>query len=249
MSQSTPNPTAALVIIGSEILSGRTADANLNHIARKLSEAGIPLKDVRVVADDEAAIVEAVNLLRAKHTYLFTTGGIGPTHDDITMAAIAKAFAVPLERNARVEAHLKQHYGNRATAATFRMADYPFGSEQVWHTDGFAPGCRIENVFVLAGQPRVMQTMLDAALPLLQPGAPIHTRSVDVWTSESLIAEGLAGIQSRYPEVEVGSYPYRIEGRAGTALVARGTDAAAVEKAHEAILRLVDEVGAELRAA
>lgn len=242
-------PTAALVLIGSELLSGRTADANLNHLARKLSEAGIPLRDVRVVADDEAAIAEAIDALRGKHTYLFTTGGIGPTHDDVTMAAIAKAFGVGLERNARVEAHLKQHYGNRATAATFRMADYPEGAEQVWHAEGYAPVCRMENVFVLAGQPRVMQGMLESILPLLSPGPPIHTRSVDAWTSESLIADGLADIQNRHPAVEVGSYPYRIEGRAGTALVARGTDVVAVEAAHAAILRLVDEVGAEVRAA
>lgn len=243
------NPTAALIIIGSEILSGRTADANINHIARKLSETGIPLREVRVVGDDDVAIGEAVNTLRAKHTYVFTTGGIGPTHDDITLQSVAKAFGVGVARIGRVEEFLRTRYGNRATAATFRMADYPEGCDLVWHTGEWQPACRMENVFVLAGIPRAMQVMLDAIVPLLNPGPPIHTRSVDVWTGESLIAAGLTEVQNRFPTVEVGSYPYRIDGRAGTALVARGTDAAAVEAAHGAILKLVDEVGAELRAA
>lgn len=243
------NPTAALVLIGSELLSGRTADANLNYIARRLSETGIPLKETRVVLDEESAIVEAVNALRAKHTYVFTTGGIGPTHDDITLASIAKAFEVKTERNARVEEFLKTRYGNRATAATFRMADYPEGCDLVWHSGDWQPTCRMENVFVLAGIPKSMQVMLEAVLPLLQPGQPIHSQSVDVWTTESQIAAQLTEIQGRFPSVEVGSYPYRIDGRAGTALVARGTDAQAVASAHAAILALVDEVGAELRAA
>jgi molybdenum cofactor synthesis domain-containing protein len=243
------NPTAAVVIVGSEVLSGRTADANLNYIARRLADTGIRLGEARVVADDADAIVDAVNALRARHTYVFTTGGIGPTHDDITLASIARAFGVGLARNARVEEHLRQTYGNRATDATFRMADYPEGAEQVWHTESWAPGCRMENVFVLAGNPRGMQVMFEAALPLLKPGAPIHSRSIDVWAMESAIAADLAAIQDKYPHVEVGSYPYRIEGRPGTALVARGQDVAAVEGAFGAILRMVENLGVEKRAA
>lgn len=246
-------PTAAILLIGNELLSGRTADANMNYIARRLTDVGVKLCEVRVVADDEAAIGEAVNALRDKHTYVFTTGGIGPTHDDITLASIAKAFGVGMSRNARVEDYLRKELGNKAVPATFRMADYPEGAEQVWHPKGtdaaWAPCCRMANVFVLAGVPRVMQAMLEAVLPLLTQGPPIHARSVDVWTRESLIAEGLGDIQARFPAVDVGSYPYRIENRPGTTLVARGTDAAAVAGAHAAILAMLDSMGAELRAA
>lgn len=246
-------PTAAILLIGNELLSGRTADANMNYIARRLTDVGIKLCEVRVVADDAAAIGEAVNALRDRHTYVFTTGGIGPTHDDITIASIAKAFGVPVTRNIRVEEYLRKELGNKALPATFRMADYPEGAEQIWPAKGaeapWAPCCRMANVFVLAGFPRVMQAMLEAVLPLLTQGPPIHVRSVDVWTAESVISEGLGDIQARFPSVDVGSYPYRLDNRPGTTLVARGTDAAAVAGAHAAILALLDSLGAELRAA
>ncbi|MFZ2587882.1 MAG: molybdopterin-binding protein [Alphaproteobacteria bacterium] len=242
-------PTAAMLIIGNEVLSGRTADANLNYVARRMTDVGIALRECRVVADVESEIADAVNALRAKHTYVFTTGGIGPTHDDITIASVAKAFGVPVVRNARVEEHLRKELGNKATTATFRMADYPEGAEPVWHGETWAPGCRMENVFIMAGIPRVMQVMLEAAIPLLQQGPPIHARSVDAWTRESVIAEPLGEIQARYPAVDIGSYPYRIDNRPGTTLVVRGTDLAAVEGAYAAVMGMLDGVGAELRAA
>lgn len=243
------NPTAAVLIIGNEILSGRTADSNLNHIARRLSDVGITLMECRVVRDREDEIIDAVNTLRAKYTYLFTTGGIGPTHDDITISSLARAFGVAVERNIQVESKLREYYAARTNAANLRMADYPAGARVVWHGEQFAPGCIMENVIVLAGLPRVMHIMLEAALPLLQQGQPTHTRQVDVWVAESQVAAELEAVQNQFPAVDIGSYPYRIEGRSGTALVARGINAAEVEAAFVAITDMLANAGAEIRAA
>jgi molybdenum cofactor synthesis domain-containing protein len=243
------NPTAAILIIGNEVLSGRTADANINHIARRLGESGIDLIEARVVKDVEASIITALNALRSQYTYVFTTGGIGPTHDDITIPTLAKAFGVAVERSLQVEAKLREYYANRLMPATLRMADFPAGARIVWHGENFPPSCIMENVIVLAGQPRNMQVMLEAALPLLNHGQPLHTRQVDAWVYESAIAEKFEAIQNRFPKVDLGSYPYRIEGRAGTALVARGLNVEEVDAAFKAINELLDELGAERRAA
>ena len=243
------NPTAAVLVIGNEVLSGRTADANINILARRLGEVGITLAECRVVKDIAEHIITALNALRTQYTYVFTTGGIGPTHDDITMASVAKAFGVAIERNLQVEGKLREYAGSRLTNATLRMADYPAGARVVWHGEGYAPGCIMENVVIMAGQPRIMQVMLGAALPLLKQGQPVHARQVDAWIYESAIAEGLEAVQSRFPNLDIGSYPYRIEGRAGTALVARGTHLADVEEAFAAINKLLDDLGAERRAA
>lgn len=243
-----PNPTAAVLIIGNEVLSGRTVDANLNHLARRLNDSGINLLETRVIRDDETAIITAVNALRQLYTYVFTTGGIGPTHDDITIPALSKAFNVAVERNLQVEAKLREYYAARLNNASLRMADFPAGARVVWHGEQFAPGSIMENVIILAGQPRVMQIMLEAALPLLQQGEPSHTRQIDAWVYESAIADPLESIQNRFPEVDLGSYPYRIDGRAGTALVARGLNPDQVDSAFKAIEEMLHEIGAELRA-
>lgn len=243
------NPTAALLVIGNEILSGRTQDSNVAHIARRLADTGIRLREVRVVPDGEETIGTAINALRGQYTYVLTTGGIGPTHDDITIAAIAKAFGVPVERNPVVEQKLHSMLGDRVTAATLRMADYPTGARIVWHTENFAPGCMVENVTILAGSPRHMQTMLEAALPLLRQGDPIYTQSVDAWVLESQIAAEFEAIQNRYPSLELGSYPYKIDGRAGTALVVRGTDARLVQTCLADCEAMLHKIGAEKRAA
>lgn len=242
-------PTAAILIVGNEILSGRTADANVNYLARRLTDTGVPVREVRVVPDVEAEIVAALDALRGRYGYVFTTGGIGSTHDDITLPAVAKAFGVEMERVARVEDRLRASYGESASAATFRMADYPAGAELVWHEGEWAPTCRMDNVFVLAGIPRAMQVMFEACVPLLNQGPPIHSRSVDVWGREGDIADGLAAVQAAHPALEVGSYPYRVDGRIGTALVVRGTDAAAVEAAHASIEKMVERLGMERRVA
>jgi molybdenum cofactor synthesis domain-containing protein len=244
-----PNPTAAIVVIGNEILSGRTADGNVAHMARRLADIGVVVREVRMVPDVAEKIIEAVNALRPQFSYVLTTGGIGPTHDDITIASLAKAFGVGVERHPVVEAKLKTYYAGRETAATLRMADFPAGARIVWHPEGWAPGCMLENVVVLAGSPKYMHVMLEAALPLLRQGDPIFTKSIDGWITESQIAAELGAIQERFAQLDIGSYPYRIEGRAGTALVVRGTDAAAVDSAHAACQALLAKYGAELRAA
>ncbi len=243
------NPTAAALIIGNEVLSGRTADANLNHLARRLSDCGINLKECRVVRDDESSIILAVNALRTQYNYVFTTGGIGPTHDDITIPTIAKAFGVAVERNLQVENKLREYVGSRLVPATLRMADFPAGARIVWHGEQYAPGCIMENVIIMAGQPRIMQVMLEAALPMLQQGQPTHSRQIDAWVYESQIAEGLEAIQNRFADIDIGSYPYRIEGRPGTALVARGLNVQAVDSAFKAIEDMLNDMGAETRAA
>ncbi len=241
------NPTAARLISGNEILSGRVQDANLNYLARRLADCGIDLLEVRVVRDQKKRLVTALNDLRTGYDYLFTSGGIGPTHDDITMPCVAEALGVPLERNAEVSEKLKLLLAGRATDATFRMADFPQGARLVPNTETTAPGCIAQNIIVCAGIPRIFQAMVEAALPLLQRGEPIHTRSVDVWLSESQISKGLERIQQHYAGVDVGSYPYRIEGRNGTALVARGTDVGEVEAAYGAIQAMIDELDGERR--
>ncbi len=242
-----PNPTAAILVIGNEVLSGRTADVNINFIARRLTDVGINLTEVRIVRDDEAAIVSAVNALRKACTYVFSTGGIGPTHDDITMASVAKAFGVAVVRNPRVEQQLRDYYGARLATPALRMADYPAGARLVPHGGTFAPSCMMENVAILAGSPRHMQTMFEATLPLLAHGQPLYTKQVDVWGMESQLADGLAAIQSRFPQLDIGSYPYRHDDRYGTALICRGTDPRAVDAAHADVLALADKMGCEVR--
>lgn len=237
-------PTAAALIIGNEILSGRTADVNINTIATKLTEVGVRLKEVRVVPDDETEIVAAVNALRNKYNYLFTTGGIGPTHDDITIPSIAKALGVKIERRAEVVAKFKEVYKDKATDATFRMADYPAGAQLVECPVVVAPACRVENVFPLAGIPNYCKGMLEAVLPLLEKGERIHTKSVDAMAGESKVSFGLERIQNEFPTVEIGSYPFRVEGKSGTSLVVRGTDREKVEAAFTQVNHMLDEMGA-----
>ncbi|MCA3243786.1 MAG: competence/damage-inducible protein A [Alphaproteobacteria bacterium] len=241
------NPTAAVLVIGNEVLSGRIADVNVNYICRRGADVGLDVAEVRMVCDHEAAIVAAANALRQAYTYVFTTGGIGPTHDDITIASIAKAFGVAVQRNLQIEQQLRDHYGSRVTPAALRMADYPAGARIVPHGESFAPSCLMENVAILAGQPRIMQLMFEATLPLLQTGTPLHTRQLDVWGMESQIAERLGALQSRFPTVDIGSYPYRVDGRPGTALVCRGAEAGEVEASFAAVQALVAEAGLDVR--
>ncbi len=245
------SPTAAVLIIGNEILSGRTQDVNLNAIARRLEDIGIGLSEARVVADDANAIVEAVNTLRNKYTYLFTTGGIGPTHDDITTACVAQALEVPIERNQDILAMLKRTRGDNFREATGKMADYPAGADVqlIRAPDGVPPGYRIANVFVLAGVPSIMQAMLEAVLPLLAQGAPVYSESVDVMMGESAVADHLRQVQDKFPKLDIGSYPFRTDNVVGTSVVTRGTNAEDVKLAHSIILRGLEQLGAPVRAA
>ncbi|MCH7888533.1 MAG: competence/damage-inducible protein A [Proteobacteria bacterium] len=224
-----PIVTAALIIIGNEILTGRTRDANLPYLAKRLDGIGVRLREVRVVPDDEAAIAAAVNELRAAHDYVFTTGGVGPTHDDITAASLAKAFGVPVERNAGAVALLEAYYAGSdldLNEARLTMADMPAGAELIDNPVSGAPGFRIENVFVMAGVPEIMQAMFEALRPLLKGGAPVHSRTVTVDLPEGAIAATLEDVQSRNAGVEIGSYPFYRSRAFGVKLVLRAVDEA-----------------------
>ncbi len=237
--------TACLLIIGNEILSGRTQDANLPYLAKRLNELGIRLKEVRVVADDEPAIVKAVNETRAQHDYVFTTGGIGPTHDDITSGCVAKAFGTELERNAEAVRRLERHYPpGGLNEARLRMAEVPVGATLIDNPVSTAPGFRIGNVFVLAGVPRIMQAMFEGIAPSLVGGKPVMTRSVSCTLGEGVLAKGLGEIQARHPAVDIGSYPYYRVGGFGVSLVARGTEEDELAAVVDEIAALVTGLGA-----
>ena len=223
-------PTAALLVIGNEILSGRTQDANLAHIAQALGRVGIRLAEARVVRDDETAIADAVNALRAAWDHVFTTGGIGPTHDDITAAAVARAFGRPFGRNTEALRRLEAYYGDvqgELNEMRLRMADTPDPVDALIDNPvSAAPGFRIANVYVLPGVPRIMQAMLDGVLAGLRGGPRLHVRTITVFRGEGDIAAELAQIQARHPEVEIGSYPFMRRGRFGTSIVFRALDSA-----------------------
>ncbi|HSK39399.1 MAG TPA: competence/damage-inducible protein A, partial [Arenibaculum sp.] len=189
--------TAAVIVIGNEILSGRTQDANLGYMARRLTELGIRLREARVIADDPDEIVAAVNALRSRYDHVFTTGGIGPTHDDITSGCVAKAFGVELERNAEAVRRLEAHYGDPSmlNAARLRMAEIPVGATLIDNPVSAAPGFRIGNVHVLAGVPSIMRAMFDGIAPGLRGGPPIHARTVSCALAEGTLAEGLGALQ------------------------------------------------------
>ena len=218
-------PTAAVLVIGNEILSGRTRDAYLAFLGTRLASLGIRLREARVVEDIEADIVRALNDLRAAVDNVFTTGGIGPTHDDITTAAVARAFGVPVVRSAEAVRRMTAYYGaDNLTPARLRMADVPEGATLIDNPVSAAPGFSIGNVHVMAGVPSIMQAMFDAMSHRLAGGAPILARAVTASIRESLIAEGLAAIQARFPELSLGSYPFARAAGVGTSVVVRGTD-------------------------
>lgn len=228
--------TAALLVIGDEILSGRTKDKNIGTIAEHLTAIGIQLREVRVVADVEDEIVTAVNALRARYTYLFTTGGIGPTHDDITADAVAKAFGVAIEVDPRALALLQPHYEKRGmdlTPARLRMARIPDGGELIANSVSIAPGFMLGNVIVLAGVPLVMQAMLTDVTARLQTGRKMHALSLGLDRPEGDIAELFGAHQAKYPGVSMGSYPSFGDGRFRTELVLRSTDTEMLHTAYE----------------
>jgi len=233
-------PTAAILVIGNEILSGRTQDININYIAKKLASLGIKLREVRIVPDLQTDIVVAIQALRQSVTYVFTTGGIGPTHDDITTDAIALAFGVNVFEHPEAQARLLTHYKqDQLTAARLRMARIPETATLIDNPISSAPGFRLENVFVMAGVPNIMQAMLDGVLSQLRPGPSIFNKSVSGFVAESTIAEELATIATHYPQLDIGSYPWIRDQRFGTALVVRGTDKIALEEAIQGIYQFM----------
>jgi molybdenum cofactor synthesis domain-containing protein len=239
-------PTAAVLIIGNEILSGRTQDVNLNHIAVRLTALGIRLLEARVAPDIEAEIVDAVRALSARYDYVFTTGGIGPTHDDITTDSIAKAFGRPVVVDPTTAALMEAHYGaGKVTPGRLRMARVPEGAILIENPVSAAPGFRIGNVFVMAGVPAIMRAMFDSLAPTLATGPAILSRSVACNLGESLLAEPLGRIQGRHPDVDIGSYPWFRRGAFGVSLVSRGTDPAVLDGVADEIAAMIRELGGD----
>jgi molybdenum cofactor synthesis domain-containing protein len=245
MPQATPNPTAAVLVIGDEILSGRTADTNTNTIARFLTERGIDLREARVVADEQAAIVDALNALRGAYDYVFTTGGIGPTHDDITADAVAAAFGVGIEERPDALALLERRYGDDLNAARRRMARIPDGAVLIANPVTDAPGFQVGNVFVMAGVPRIMTAMLEDVEARLKGGSPTVSRTVAVvGTGEGTLASPLQMVAEAYPDLSLGSYPFGAgTSRIGANLVVRGRDAGRVEEAVARLRAALAEIG------
>lgn len=239
------NPTACLLVIGNEVLSGRTRDANIQYLAVHLGEIGIPLREVRIIPDVPETIVRTVNEVRARFTYVFTTGGIGPTHDDITSECIAAAFGVPWEPHPEAWARMERSYRpGEFNAARQRMATMPRGASLIDNDLSVAPGFQIGNVYVMAGVPRVMQSMFEWLKPRLQGGPPVQSRAVyAIGLPEGLIADGLKAIQLRYPMLDLGSYPFYRPSGNGVALVAKGTDATPAEAAIAEVTALIQELG------
>ena len=236
--------TACVLIIGNEILSGRTQDVNLNHIALTLGEWGIQVREARVVPDVESAIVDAVNYARTTYDYVFTTGGIGPTHDDITADCIARAFDVPIVINETIADLIRQRPApDDVMEARMRMARVPEGAVLVDNATGGPPGFRVENVYVMAGIPGVMQAMLASLDGKLKRGPVVRSRSVTAFLGESQIAGALRDIQNRFPEVDLGSYPFFRKDRYGTSLVMRGTDEALLDEMLDAVKAAIIEAG------
>ncbi|MEJ8475527.1 competence/damage-inducible protein A [Roseibium algae] len=228
--------TAGFIVIGDEILSGRTKDTNTGFLADYLTAIGIDLSEVRVVPDETDRIVEAVNALRERYTYVFTSGGIGPTHDDITADSIAAAFGVTIDVDPRARAILEAHYPpGGLTAARLRMARIPAGADLIDNPVSKAPGFRIGNVHVMAGVPSIMQAMVDAIAPTLKTGRKMLSRHVDADIPESRLAERIGEIQAKFPETLIGSYPRTSDGRFTTQIVIRARDEDILEQATAAV--------------
>ncbi|MDC0737596.1 molybdopterin-binding protein [Cognatishimia sp. SS12] len=229
-----PNPTAAMLVIGDEILSGRTRDANAHYLAQELAKRGIDLLEIRVVRDEAPAIVSAVRALSSAVDHLFTSGGIGPTHDDITADCIAAAFATPIDVRDDARALLQAHYdqtGKELNAARLRMARIPDGATLIDNPVSIAPGFTLQNVHVMAGVPSVFQAMVASVLATVSGGAALYSQSVRVDRGEGDIAGPLAELARAFPEVSIGSYPFQENGAYGSNIVVRCADAAAVDAA------------------
>ncbi len=244
-------PTAAVLLIGNEVLSGRTKDKNLGFIADYLAALGIDLLEARVVADDEGDIVAAVNALRARYSYVFTTGGIGPTHDDITADCIAKAFGVGISHHPEAVEILMAYFkenGREPNEARMRMARVPDGATLVENPVSKAPGFRMENVFVMAGVPKIMQAMMDKIAPQLVKGAIVQSRTIVFQGGEGDVAKPLKEIQERFAEVTIGSYPFESPQGFATNLVLRSRNAAKLDQAVKAVCAAAEQLVKEGKA-
>lgn len=239
--------TAGMMVIGDEILSGRIREKNAGHLAAVMTAIGIDLKEIRIVGDDETAIIEAVNALRARYTYVFTSGGIGPTHDDITADAVSKALGLPCDHDAEAIKLLGAYYASRGiefTEARKRMARMPEGAAHIDNPVSVAPGFAIANVHVMAGIPAVFQAMLDQVVPTLRTGRVLQSRAVHCPFGEGTIGEPLAKIQDDFPDLAIGSYPKHDSGRFWTEIVLRGSEEARLEEAEALVSAMVAELTA-----
>lgn len=239
---------SSLVVIGNEILSGRTQDKNTAWIGQKMAEHGVPLAEMRVVPDVEEKIVEAVNTMRAEYDYVFTTGGIGPTHDDITALCIAKAFGQEFGRHDEAYKVLLDYYGaEQLTEARATMANMPLGASLIPNPVSGAPGFRVENVFVMAGVPSIMQAMLEFVVTQISGGEPVLSNTISCNLQESLIAEALGKVQSRYEQVDIGSYPSFRDGVLAVSVVLRSTQEDVLKAATQDVLALIEESGGDIQ--
>jgi molybdenum cofactor synthesis domain-containing protein len=236
-----PNPTAAMLVIGDEILSGRTRDANMHHLAGELTKAGIDLTEVRIVSDRHEAIVAAVNALRGQYDHVFTSGGIGPTHDDITADAIAAAFGVTIDIRADARALLAAHYarsGLELNDARLRMARIPGDATLIDNPISSAPGFTLGNVHVMAGVPNIFQAMVAGLLATLTGGVPLMSQTLRILRGEGEIAGPLGDLAADYPDLSMGSYPFVKDGVYGTNIVIRGQDMGRLDQAMTQLSRL-----------
>ena len=234
--------TSAILIIGNEILSGRTVDKNTSFISKWLGELGISVEEVRVIPDKESVIINTLNELRKKYQYVFTTGGIGPTHDDITSESVAKAFEKKCDYNKEAYAILEKYYANSDfNEGRKKMAKMPEGANLIYNEQGSAPAFYIENVFVLPGIPSYVELMLPQLKKVLVSGKKIISVSCDAKLRESSIALDLSNIQDRYPDIDIGSYPYSQEGGFGTVLVMRAVDEAKVLRCKEEVEEMINK--------
>ena len=240
--------TAALIVIGDEILSGRTKDVNIGATAEFCTDLGIELKEVRVVSDETDDIVDAINALRARYTYVFTTGGIGPTHDDITADAVAKAFGVDLPINPQARAMLEARWketGTEVNEARLRMARIPVGADLIVNSVSAAPGFRIGNVHVMAGVPIIMRAMLEALTPTLKGGKKVQSVTIKAAVGEGTVGGPLGELQAQYPDVKMGSYPQMGNKQVMTELVLRSSDEARLNEAAAKVQAMVDAAHAK----
>lgn len=239
-----PNPTAAMLVIGDEILSGRTRDANMHYLAGELTKTGIDLKEVRIVSDTAADIVAATRKLAQRYDHLFTSGGIGPTHDDITADCIAEAFDAAIDVRADAKALLAAHYqrqGLELNAARLRMARIPDGAKLIDNPVSVAPGFTLGNIHVMAGVPAVFKAMVGSVLPQLTGGAPLLSETLRIERGEGDVAQPLGAVAELYPELSIGSYPFQKDGIYGTNIVLRGTDPNQLEAAKKKLQQMLIE--------
>lgn len=238
------NPTASIIIIGNEILSGRTLDINTQEIALTLGKKGIIVAETRTIPDVKEMIVQHVRELSAKYDYVFTTGGIGPTHDDITAESIAAAFNLPYLRNEQIYQILKEHYesmGEKLNQAREKMAYTPEGAELIFNNATRIPGFITRNVYTMAGIPEIMKAMLESVLPMLKNGDIVESRAIDIMLGESKIADQFSKLQKKYPTVDMGSYPFTKDGKHGASLVLRSSDYSKLNIAYTELQKICDD--------